>query len=79
MTAMTTTFVRPNNGLPLTFLIVGDGKSIGGEDIWLVKEYGFSKTFGVLKMHVHPITPSPLMMEQLNGWLHMINYQPEPL
>ena len=76
MTAMTTNFVRPNKGIPLTFLIVCDGKSIGGEDIWLVKEYGFTKTFGVLKMHVHPITPSVPMLELLNAWLRMINHKP---
>lgn len=76
---MTTTmqFVRPIKGLPLTFLIVGECKDIFGGEGWLVKEYGFNKTFCVSKANVEPLTPSALMMEQINGWLHMIDFDPK--
>lgn len=68
-------FVRPNKGLPLTFLIVGEGKSIGGEDIWLVKEFGYNKTFGALKRETHALQLSPLMAEQVAHWLSMIDFK----
>lgn len=71
-------FVRPKKGLPLTFLIVGEGKSMSGDDIWLVKEFGYSKTFGAAKHDVNPLTPSPQIMELLNAWLHMISFAPSP-
>src|SRR6185369_8382859 len=69
-------FVRPSKGIALTFLVVGEGVSMAGEDIWLVMEYGFQKTFGALKRDVYPISPSGLMLEQLNGWLRMIDFTP---
>lgn len=69
-------FVRPSKGLPLTFLIVGEAVSIGGEPAWMVMEFGYSKTFCVLKSQVHPIELNGLMMEQLGGWLQMINFSP---
>ena len=71
-------FVRPNKGLPSTFLIIDEGKSIGGEAIWIVMEFGYSsKTFGALKSDVHSIKPDGFMSEQLSGWLRMINFAPE--
>lgn len=71
-------FVRPKQGLPLTFLVIGEGKSIGGEDVWLVIEYGYNKTFGALKRDVSPLSLSPLMAEQVFQWLFMINFKPTP-
>lgn len=64
-------FVRPKAGLPLTFLIVGETKTIGG-DAYLVKEYGYSKEFAMLKDLVEPMELSPLMHEQISHWLSMI-------
>ena len=76
MTLETLKFVRPNKGLPLTFLVVGETKSFCGEAAWLVMEYGYTKEFAARKCDCHDLELSPLMTEQVSGWLSLIDYKP---
>ena len=62
-------FVRKNEGLPLTGLVIREEKSIADTDRYIVLEYGFTKPTFWQACECSDYEPSEFMQKQLNDWL----------